>query len=39
MCGTIFSARGHDIKNNKVKSCGCLRKEKAHSINYKDITN
>lgn len=36
-CGTIFSARGHDIKQNKILSCGCLKKENARNINFSDI--
>ena len=37
-CGKIFSARGHDIRQNKIKSCGCLKKENTRNINYKDLT-
>lgn len=36
-CGNIFSARGHDIVQNKILSCGCLKKENTHNINYKDL--
>lgn len=38
-CGTIFSARGHDIRDGKIKSCGCLRRENARKINYQDLTS
>ena len=38
-CGNIFEARGNDIKNGKIKSCGCLRKKQARNLNFKDITN
>lgn len=37
-CGKIFSARSHDIIQNKILSCGCLKKENAHNINFKDLT-
>src|SRR6266550_3690593 len=26
-CGTVHQATGHDLVNNKVKSCGCFRTE------------
>ena len=38
-CGNNFSARGHDLRDNKILSCGCLKKENARNINYKDLTN
>lgn len=37
-CGNIISVRGHDLRQNKIKSCGCLKKENAKNINYKDLT-
>lgn len=37
-CGTTFSSRGHDIRQGKVKSCGCLRKVNTRNINFKDLT-
>lgn len=38
-CGKIFSARGHDIRQNKILSCGCLKKENTRNINFIDLTN
>ena len=38
-CGNVFSARGHDIRQGKILSCGCLKKENAAKINAKDLTN
>ena len=37
-CGQKFSARGHDIRQNKIKSCGCLKKDNARNINFIDLT-
>ena len=37
-CGTIFSTRGHDIRQGKIKSCGCLKKINARNINFKDLS-
>ena len=36
-CGNVVSVRGHDLRQNKIQSCGCLRKENTKSINYKDL--
>lgn len=33
-CGNIVSKRGHDLKQNKIISCGCLKKENTAKINY-----
>ena len=38
-CGTIFSTRGHDIRQGKIKSCGCLKKINTRNINFKDLSN
>ena len=27
LCGTLFTARGEDIRQGKIKSCGCIRTE------------
>lgn len=32
LCGNFFTARGEDIRQGKVKSCGCLQKEKSKKI-------
>lgn len=37
-CGNLFSARGHDLRNGKIKSCGCLKKENTKKLHYKDLT-
>lgn len=37
-CGTIFSARGHDIRQNKILSCGCLKRANTRKINFIDLT-
>ena len=37
-CGTIFSARGHDIRQNKILSCGCLKRKNTRKINFIDLT-
>jgi len=35
-CGTEkFIARGANLKNNDVQSCGCYQKERATKLNYK----
>lgn len=36
-CGNKFSARGHDIRDGKILSCGCLKKENAKNINAKNL--
>ena len=33
-CGNELSVRGQDLRQLKTKSCGCLKKENAHKINY-----
>lgn len=38
-CGKEFSSRGHDIRQQKIKSCGCLKKANTRKINFKDLTN
>lgn len=37
-CGTIFSVRGHDIRDRKIKSCGCWRKKVSRERNFIDLT-
>lgn len=38
-CGNVdYSARGHDLRDGKILSCGCLRKENTRNIKFKDIT-
>lgn len=32
LCGTFFTARGEDIRQGKVKSCGCLQKERSKKM-------
>lgn len=34
-CGNIKIIAGNDLKSKKIKSCGCLRKEKASNLNKK----
>lgn len=36
-CGKIFSVNGKSLRENKTVSCGCLAKERAKNINFKDI--
>ena len=36
-CGNKFSARGHDIRDKKILSCGCLKKENTQKINAKNL--
>ena len=38
-CGTEKLVEGQDLKSGKVKSCGCLNREKAAAKNRKDLTN
>ena len=28
-CGTVFSAKGHNLKHGRTKSCGCLKRDVA----------
>ena len=37
-CGNTKEINQDDLKSGRVNSCGCLRKEKAASLNYKDLT-
>lgn len=38
-CGNKnYSARGHDLRDGKIISCGCKRRENARLINFKDLT-
>ena len=37
-CGQVFSSLGASIRNGKVKSCGCLQKERTSQANQKDLT-
>lgn len=38
-CGnTEYSARGHDLRDGRIVSCGCKKKENVASINFKDLT-
>lgn len=37
-CGTIFSAKGENIRKGSVKSCGCLNRERFANIRFNDIT-
>ena len=32
-CGTIKTVRGYDLRNGKVRSCGCWQKELASKAN------
>ena len=34
-CGKNFDVVYHDLKNGTTKSCGCWKREKSHTINYK----
>lgn len=38
-CGKIFTATTTDINRNKVKSCGCMRKQLIGKAHLQDITN
>lgn len=38
-CGIEKLVEGQDLKSGKVKSCGCLNREKAAAKNRKDLTN
>ncbi|MFA5398120.1 MAG: hypothetical protein WC346_19060 [Methanogenium sp.] len=33
-CGNIKEVRKHDVKNGRIKSCGCIRKNKPNSIKH-----
>lgn len=33
-CGNIKEVRKHDVKNNRTKSCGCIRKNKPNSLKH-----
>lgn len=37
-CGNIFVSSGNNIKNGVAKSCGCLQREIARNMVFKDIT-
>ena len=36
-CGNTHIAKGSDLRNGSTKSCGCLHKEIASELSYKDI--
>lgn len=33
-CGNIKEVRKHDVKNNRTKSCGCIRKNNPNSLKH-----
>jgi hypothetical protein len=37
-CGRVTFVRGDHLKNEKIRSCGCLNEEKNHQ-RFKDLTN
>lgn len=37
-CGNICTPQATNIRTGEVKSCGCLQKEIAHNIAFKDLT-
>lgn len=37
-CGKITFARGDHLKNGKIKSCGCLNKDRKQ-VRFKDLSN
>lgn len=37
-CGSIFISSANNIRNGTTKSCGCLQKEIAHLMTFKDLT-
>lgn len=37
-CGNIISVLGKSLREGRTVSCGCLAKERAKAINFKDIT-
>lgn len=37
-CGNIVSILGKSLREGRTVSCGCLAKERAKAINFKDIT-
>ena len=37
-CGNIISVLGKSLREGRTVSCGCLAKERAKKINFKDIT-
>lgn len=38
-CGNKISVRGQDLRQGKIKSCGCLKKENAQKINANNLLN
>ena len=36
-CGNLTSARGVDLKSNRVQSCGCLQKEKVKEYHWQPL--
>ena len=38
-CGTIRAVNGYDLRNNKSKSCGCLKKEILSQIKKDNLIN
>lgn len=38
-CGTIFSAEGNSLRQGKIKSCGCLNKEKLKERSLQNKNN
>lgn len=36
-CGNIISARGQDLRNGRIQSCGCLSRENITKRNMKDL--
>lgn len=35
-CGNIVNVRGYKLRSGETKSCGCLRKETASAVHYKN---
>lgn len=38
-CGAIVSKRGQDLRQGKIISCGCVKKQRIQKLNYVDLTN
>lgn len=37
-CGTIFTARGHALRDGETRSCGCLLKETVSKRTFRNLT-
>lgn len=37
-CGTLLTVKASELMSGKVRSCGCLQKDRSYESNHKDLT-